>query len=150
MPSDPNDLCLMHWNLLPKQTSDLLVINRVHVGLYGVLPRWCLLRDVGLLDNLDLSLLNRAGQVHSTDLITEPHSLLDQFDETKRDFELDIRAFSDVLLKVALCLDCEALSDDGRVRLDVDVVDVQDIVVCCFTVDQGVLAGYGIAVKSLL
>jgi hypothetical protein len=144
------DSSLMHRNLLPNQTRNLLIRHRIHIRLNGVLPRRRLLRNLRLLQDLDFPLLKRTRQIHRSDLVAQPDRLLHQLDEPEGHLQLDVRPIGNVLLQVALRLDREALPDNWRVGADVNIVDVQDVVVGSFAVDQGILAWDGGAGEGLL
>lgn len=75
-----------------------------------VLPRWNLIRNLHILHNLDLSLLDRTLQIHIRNLFAQIRFRVDQADESVFDLEDYVGAFVYVFEGGADGFDCESLA----------------------------------------
>lgn len=83
------------------QARDLIAILRKHVRQHGVLARRNLLRQVNLLGQLRVALLERAVEIHVLDLIAQIRFLIYERYQAVFDLQVDFGASSDVFLEGA-------------------------------------------------
>lgn len=72
--------------------------------------RWDLRREVDILRETHLSLIERAVQIDVRDGVAEIRLLVDEGNQTVLDLDVDFGALLHLLLEVAACLNTESLS----------------------------------------
>jgi len=122
------------------QAGNLLVVLCGDVCEDGVLSGRDLLGKLDVLGQGGLALLNRALKVDVLDLVAEVGVLLDDGDQAILDLQVDLCAVFDVLRQVAACGDAEDLAGLGRVGVQVDALEVEDVVLGVIAVVERVVS----------
>jgi hypothetical protein len=92
------------------QAGNFLLLSCLHVRNDRVFPWWNLLRQIHLLLQRRLALLDWALQVDILDSVTEIGGLLDDGDEAVLDLQVHLGALCDVLAEGARCSNGQLLA----------------------------------------
>lgn len=95
---------------LRRQTSNLIPIRSEHIRQHGILPRRDLRRQIDILLEHGLALLERAVEIDVLDLVAEIGFLVDERDESVFDLEVHFCAVFDPLFEGAGCGDDEGFA----------------------------------------
>jgi len=123
------------------ETGNLVAILCEDVRKNGVAARWDLTRQLNVLCQLQLSLLQGALQIDLLDLFAEIRFLIDKGDEAIFDLEVYFRAFFDVGGQVAFGGYGEGLASFWRVGIQINILNNQEVVTRVRAEVQRVLSG---------